>query len=837
MYLWSWKKLWMLSCIVLVFTACLPQPSFKLSRAEVSQGESVTANLDGLDGTQAKVSVATINAEITDAKENTVTFIIPAAVPEGSQEIIITSGDRTARGTITILSKSAPKFTLNPTQASPGDDVTASLSNLDVTNATVSVAGKEATVKSRSGSALVFTVPDVAAGAQEVVIRSGDKEAKGTLNIVLVPGTFELDRKKAARGETVTATTTGIDLSAVTLVVAQQDVTITPTGENSFTFTVPGDALAGPQTVTLETKAGNLNQSLGILGGVVADKLTILLKPDVTEEELNTVLGRLGFTLDFELNDPFRTLGASDGPCSSAIADIDVNGKPLGQALEELEKEDVALHIDPRGVNSVGSVDHLSAISASIARNNGFTGAGSIIAVLDTGVSFTDPTTSELAGRLLPGFNAINGSTDVTDDFDDANLVPLPKKLQDGIEGHGTPIAVLAAGSTSGVAPGASIMPIKAFGENGVGFSSDVIVGACHALTAAPDLKKLILNLSFGGDTPVDALRAILDYALKNGVQVAAAAGNEGEFDSPAHYPAAFELPELVAVGALQGANLSCVDFDSQNFSQIPYVITDNFIDNDIRVSFKEFYTRDRLGNLVANPNGMAQIAGTSGANSLSTNNINVQFGVNTTSANTYPYPLESVSFSYFDQGGTNNLEVNNDAGNTNLRVVNALSDLNGTTLGGVSVSVTSATLGSGVAGVVRLEGDITQFAIGGQELTIDNICPKNSSAWQPATFSTKGDYVDISAPGAALRSGTPDGNYADAYEGTSFSTPLVAGAMALWKEADTNLSPAQIEANLKRDAIPLPPFGLEEVGAGLLNLNSAPFNVPPTIPLRAGTQ
>jgi subtilisin len=818
MSLWSWKKLWMLSCIMLVSTACLPQPSFKLSATEVSQGESVTANLDGLDGTQAKVLVASISAEITDAKENAVTFIIPAAVPEGSQEIVITSGDRTARGTITILSKSAPKFTLNPTQASPGDDVTASLSNLDVTNATVSVAGKEAAVKSRSGSALVFTVPDVAAGAQEVVIRSGDKEARGTLNIVLVPGTFELDRKKAARGEIVTATTTGIDLSAVTLVVAQQDVTIIPTGENSFTFTVPGDAFAGPQTVTLETKAGNLNQSLGILGDVVADKLTVLLKTDVTQGQLQERLGRLGFTLE-----GFRTLGASDGPCASTLVDIDVNGKPLGQAIEELEKENVALHVDPRSGWATSAIDHLSAISASIARNNGYTGTGSIIAVLDTGVSFTDPTTSELAGRLLPGFNALDGSTDVTDDFDDANLVPLPKKLQDGIEGHGTPIAVLAAGSTSGVAPEASIMPIKAFNEAGEGFSSDVIVGVCHALTAAPDLKKLVLNLSFGGDTPVDALQAILDYALKNGVQVAAAAGNEGESGSPTHYPAAFKLDGLVAVGALQGNNLSCVDFEAQSFSEV-YNLARGFTDNGIDVSFRPFYFETGIDPV---RDGAATISDRDPGSSINKDmflgRINAQFA--------FTYPLESVSFFYRDVDSLVNLEVNNNAANDNLRAVGTLSELNGTTLGGVTVRVIERAEEVGVSGVVTLTGNIESFAVGGgggqTGFFIDDICPKKSSAWQPAVFSTRGDYVDISAPGAGLRSGTPGNTYANAYEGTSFSTPLVAGAMALWQEADATLTAAQIEANLKRDAIPLL-FTPNEVGAGLLNLNIAPFNIPP---------
>jgi subtilisin len=799
MFSWSWRKLWILSFIVLVLTACPSQEgSFTLSVREAVQGESVTANLEGLDGNAAKVTVAGLNAEITSSTDTSVTFTIPDGVPEGEQDVLITSGDKIARGKITILSGLAPSFTLNPSQASPGDDVTATLSNLEGTTATVTVAGTTATVKSKTPTSLIFTVPDVAEGPQEVVIRSGDKEAKGSLTIVIVDGTFALDRKNAARAETVGATTTDVDLSRTTLKVAGQEVTFTVTGENSFTFAVPGNAPAGPQTVTLQTPGGNLNQSLEIWGDIIPDKLSLLLKPETTQGELLESLERLGFGLE-----QYRVLGASEGPCASAFAEIDVNGRPLGEALEELEKEGIALYIDPRSGYSSGSVDHLGAVGASVARANGFTGAGTIIAILDTGVN-PHP---ELTDRpFISPFNAIDGSDNVTDAY---NL---------DSDGHGTPIAVLAAGSASGVAPGASIMPVKTCNELGECFSSDVIVSVCHVLTEAPDLSKLILNLSLGGDTPVDALQAILNYALEQGVQVAVAAGNEGEFGSPIHYPAAFDLPGLVAVGALEASSLQCVDFDEQATGG-RYVIGSTLSDTTINISFKEFF----FVSQGSTTSGFASVAGTGPNKTLSTNNINAQFA--------FAYPVDAISFLYVDQGGSENLEINGD-----LRAVGNLNDLDGETVGGVSVSVELLQFEPVFIGEVRLEGDITQFAVGGQEFLLDNVCPSKASAWGPAVFSTRGDYVDISAPGVALRSGTPSGAYADDYEGTSFSTPLVAGAMALWKEADETLSPVQIEANLKRDALPLS-FTPNEVGAGLLNLNVAPFNVPPPVTLRANSQ
>ncbi len=820
MYLWNWKKLWILLCIVPFLTACPVQPKLSLSVSQAAPGSSVIAKLTNLDGTNANVKVAGIAAEVTDRSSDAVTFIIPEAAPEGTQDVVIVSGDKIASGSITILSKSAPRFTLNPTQASPGDDVTATLSNLDGTAATVNVGGKEATVKSRVGSSLVFTVPAVSAGVQEVVIRSGEAEAKGSLNIVIVPGTLALNRKEAARGETVTATTTEVDLANATLFVAGQEVAKTVTG-NTFTFKIPDNAPAGPQTVTLRTQGGNLNQSLGVLGDVVADKLTILLNP-ADFGKLNEVLGRLGFRLE-----QFRPLGG-EGPCANALAEINVNGKPLGQAIEELEKEDVALQIDPRSGWRAGSVDHLSAISASIARNNGYTGKASTIAVLDTGVSFTDPATSELAGRLLPGFNAVTDANndgqvdptydenDVIDKFDDPN--------QPGTnEGHGTPIAVLAAGTISGVAPGAEILPVKTCTDEGVCYSSDVIVGMCHALTAEKaSLDKLVLNLSFGGDTPVDALQAVMEYALEKGVQIAAAAGNEGDpkqFKAPqlnaVHYPAAFNLPGLVAVGALEANSLQCVDFSGQKVNN-SYGIQDNaFTSNGVAVSFKEF--------LLA-PNQPAKGSATIIDRNFSSSGI-VNEAVQLSDINAsfaFAYPLEGLTLYYSNDSSVNNLEVNGE------QVIVPIGSLNNTSVAGVSIKVGDNSL--------ELSGPISSFSVGGNFFVLDDLCPRKSSAWQPAVFSTRGKYVDIAAPGAGLRSGTPGNGYANAYQGTSFSTPLVAGAMALWKEADATLTPAQIEANLKNNAIPLPPFSTDEVGAGLLNLNVAPFNVPP-VKLTAGTQ
>ena len=63
--------------------------------------------------------------------------------------------------------------------------------------------------------------------------------------------------------------------------------------------------------------------------------------------------------------------------------------------------------------------------------------------------------------------------------------------------------------------------------------------------------------------------------------------------------------------------------------------------------------------------------------------------------------------------------------------------------------------------------------------------------------------------------------NYTTA-NGTSFSAPQVAGAIALMLEANPTLTPAKVKDILKRTATPLASYFEHEVGAGMLNVHAA---------------
>jgi membrane-anchored mycosin MYCP len=156
------------------------------------------------------------------------------------------------------------------------------------------------------------------------------------------------------------------------------------------------------------------------------------------------------------------------------------------------------------------------------------TGAGVVVAVVDTGVQADHP---DLAGQVLPGADLdFSGN-------DDKGLVDA--------SGHGTAVAGLIAAlgggpdHALGLAPGAKILPVKVLiqGDQGNSNLADGIIWAA-------DHGAKIINVSDGGPDNRRITEAVR-HALGKGALVVAATGNDGRsVVSPA------SLPGVVAVGA-----------------------------------------------------------------------------------------------------------------------------------------------------------------------------------------------------------------------------------------------------------------------------------------------
>jgi thermitase len=90
------------------------------------------------------------------------------------------------------------------------------------------------------------------------------------------------------------------------------------------------------------------------------------------------------------------------------------------------------------------------------------------------------------------------------------------------------------------------------------------------------------------------------------------------------------------------------------------------------------------------------------------------------------------------------------------------------------------------------------------------------------AGFTTTGSNIDLSAPGVGILTTAVNNNY-QSVNGTSFSAPLVAGAIGLMLSVMPSLTPTQIDTILKVTADDLGPAGWDPgYGWGRLNVGRA---------------
>jgi hypothetical protein len=175
-------------------------------------------------------------------------------------------------------------------------------------------------------------------------------------------------------------------------------------------------------------------------------------------------------------------------------------------------------------------------INAPAAWSRNARGAGTVIAILDTGVDYSHP---DLEGKLLEGADFVE---------DDPDNCPGAQDEQ----GHGTHVAGIAAAVTNngvgvaGTATDAQILPVRVLNDEGEGESEWIVNGIRYAA----DQGAHVISMSLGqapifGQIPQQDFEQAVNYAWSKGAVVVAAAGNES---TPAcSYPAAADNSVCVA--------------------------------------------------------------------------------------------------------------------------------------------------------------------------------------------------------------------------------------------------------------------------------------------------
>lgn len=171
-----------------------------------------------------------------------------------------------------------------------------------------------------------------------------------------------------------------------------------------------------------------------------------------------------------------------------------------------------------------------------------YKGEGIKVAVLDTGMAMAH--------------------TDLRDAIDDAEDMTNSRSGPADVQGHGTHCAgtIAARQNSSGVigaAPNCRLYVGKVLGDNGSGSDQSVSNGVKWAISKEVD----VISMSLGSSHPSRMIHNAIKDAVKAGIFVIAAAGNDGPRLDTVGFPGGF--PETISVGAVD-RNLNVTRFSSR---------------------------------------------------------------------------------------------------------------------------------------------------------------------------------------------------------------------------------------------------------------------------------
>ncbi|MBR4838721.1 MAG: S8 family peptidase [Bacteroidales bacterium] len=205
-------------------------------------------------------------------------------------------------------------------------------------------------------------------------------------------------------------------------------------------------------------------------------------------------------------------------------------------------------HLVPEVISSGDARNHVNTreITPNITQVNvdrvwelGYTGAGIVVAVVDSGVNYEH---ADLADHLWDGgeefphhgYDIVNGDDDPMDD-----------------KGHGTHVAGIVcgdgtSGTQTGAAPEATLMCVKSTAADGFGGSVNIAGGMEWAVEHGCDMISMSLGMAGAADTDKLVLRRTCVAVNDAGIVAAVCAGNEGNSFLLMAYP----IPDNVRVPA-----------------------------------------------------------------------------------------------------------------------------------------------------------------------------------------------------------------------------------------------------------------------------------------------
>ena len=252
----------------------------------------------------------------------------------------------------------------------------------------------------------------------------------------------------------------------------------------------------------------------------------------VSQDQCLKLLGKAGYSLRYRYRySPVLALEIRDENVITRLAQLAVVRR---------------LRTDQQG--SATLLESRQIVRANQAQELGLSGAGRIVAVLDSGI---DADHLDLQEGILEqyGRHFLDQGADTGDDFDDDN-------------GHGTHVSGILASrgnlTPPGIAPGASIIPVKVLDRRNVGWFTDWAAGIEYAASLHQDDNGIsidVINMSLASHSLYEqscndvheGIAGAVAAAHELGILVLAASGNNGSNDSLA-LPSC--MNEVISVGS-----------------------------------------------------------------------------------------------------------------------------------------------------------------------------------------------------------------------------------------------------------------------------------------------
>ncbi|GAP15976.1 subtilisin-like serine protease [Longilinea arvoryzae] len=283
--------------------------------------------------------------------------------------------------------------------------------------------------------------------------------------------------------------------------------------------------------------------------------INVMLNRDVSDSIL-TDLATHGKVRDVVAEINVVTLQAAEGELSTIrslpyVAAANPDEERSGAPIDTVGATNFTNGINTWDLDAI----NVTNLQPGPARVVSYDGAGVYVAVLDTGLldSWRQYFPQErITTQYAIAFGGGGGEVGA--------VSSQPNKWEHDQNSHGTHVTSTILGynrtgvSVNGVAPMATIIPVKVLNQNGSGWSSVVARGIVYVadLKAGPLANSaVVINMSLGGPS-LDAMeKAAVDYAVSKGVIIVASAGNEG--DAGMGYPGAYAPVISVAASGWTG--------------------------------------------------------------------------------------------------------------------------------------------------------------------------------------------------------------------------------------------------------------------------------------------